>query len=67
MAVLDIVQSKNSYTKRTFERAKVQHFRKVQENKFCSKLNGTDQLLVYVDDNNLLSDNTIKENPEKRS
>jgi hypothetical protein len=40
--------------------------RKVQDNQVGLKLNGTHQLLVYVDDVNLLGDsvNTIKENSE---
>jgi hypothetical protein len=42
--------------------------RKAQENQVGLKLNGTHQLLVYVDDVNLLSDNTcidtIKENTQ---
>jgi hypothetical protein len=40
--------------------------RKVQENQMGLKLNGTHQMLVYVDDVNLLRDNvdTIKKNKE---
>jgi hypothetical protein len=40
--------------------------RKVQENQVAMKLNGTHQLLVYVDDVNLVGDNigTIKKNTQ---
>jgi hypothetical protein len=40
--------------------------RKVQENQMRLKLNGTHQLLVYADDENLLCDNidTIRKNME---
>jgi hypothetical protein len=40
--------------------------RKVQENQVGLKLNGTHQLLAYVDDMNLLGDNTdtVKKNTE---
>jgi hypothetical protein len=40
--------------------------RKFEEIQVCLELNGTHQLLVYADDDNLLGDsiNTIKENSE---
>jgi hypothetical protein len=40
--------------------------RKVQDNQVSLKLNGTHQLLIYVDDVNLLGDNidTIKKNTQ---
>jgi hypothetical protein len=43
--------------------------RKVQENEIYLELNGTHQLLVYVDDVNLLGDsvNTVKEKSETLS
>jgi hypothetical protein len=49
-----------------FDFASEHAIRKVQENQVELKLNGTHQLLAYVDDVNLLRDNidTIKKNTE---